>query len=219
MRAIEEIRQKLWKGQNPFAQLKVTNHKIDAFSFGQPHHFLIDRLAELKPRVIVEVGVWKGGSTLFMANALRKLQLDAVVISVDTWLGSVEHWENDKWFASLQMRAGYPQLYYNFAANVIQAGLQDYVVPLPLDSVNARELISLKGIACDMLHIDAGHDYASVKTDFAQWWPVLRKGGLYVGDDYHPRWPGVIKATDEFLKAHPHSEFKSEPGKCMAVKG
>ncbi len=125
------------------------------------------------------------------------------MIAIDTWLGSVENWTNPQERPGIKLTHGYPQLYFTFAANVISERLQDYVLPLPLDSVNARQLISRSGIVADMIHVDGGHDYQSVTTDLTQWWPVLRSGGLYVGDDYHPYWVEVVKATDDFFKANP----------------
>ena len=55
--------------------------------------------------------------------------------------------------------------------------------------------ILLKGYSVDMaktfedgsldwVFIDAGHDYVNFTKDVFAWWPKLREGGLFSGDDY-----------------------------------
>lgn len=36
----------------------------------------------------------------------------------------------------------------------------------------------------DWIYLDAMHDYDNVKQDLNAWWPKLRDGGLFSGDDY-----------------------------------
>ena len=52
----------------------------------------------------------------------------------------------------------------------------------------------------DFAYIDARHDYASVCTDLAAWFPKIRPGGILAGHDYPE--PGVRAAVDEFAAAH-----------------
>lgn len=49
----------------------------------------------------------------------------------------------------------------------------------------------------DFVFIDAGHSYIAVQTDIAAWAPKVREGGWLGGHDYHPSFPGVIRAVDE----------------------
>ena len=49
-------------------------------------------IAEIRPRLIVEVGTWKGASAIHMGAICRELQLDAEIVCVDTWLGNWQHW-------------------------------------------------------------------------------------------------------------------------------
>lgn len=102
-------------------------------------------------------------------------------------------------------------IYRQFLANVIEAGLVDYVLPFPCDSLNAATCISRCGITPDLIHLDAAHEYEAVKADIATWWPLLRTGGHMIFDDYDgggTYWPGVRRAVDEHLASVPHDYFQ-----------
>jgi hypothetical protein len=159
-----------------------------------------------------------------LAQEIQRLELDAVVIAIDTWLGSSEHYLWEKFIPDLDFEFGYPRLYRKFAANIVNEGLRDVVVPLPLDSINGFQLLKARDIRPDVLHIDAGHDYLSVMADLKAWWPQLNGGGVLVGDDYFRpllgkgKWPEVRQAFDEFFAATPHALFEHRDGKCYIRK-
>ena len=57
----------------------------------------------------------------------------------------------------------------------------------------------------DLIYIDADHSYNGVKKDLEAWWPKVKKGKYFTGDDYsHSHAPvnglkfEVIEAVDEF---------------------
>ena len=126
----------------------------------------VEAIETSQPRVIFDVGVWKGASSIFLAESLRERRLDAVIISIDNFLGSVEHWQfSPESEALIRRRHGFPVLYEQFISNVIQHGLQDYIVPLPQTADAAAEILRMCGIAADIIHIDAAHDYESVVAD------------------------------------------------------
>lgn len=53
----------------------------------------------------------------------------------------------------------------------------------------------------DFVFIDAGHSYEAVRQDIALWAPKVRPGGWFGGHDYHPKFPGVIRAVGELVGA------------------
>ena len=211
--------QALWQGCDPFAGFPATLYLVDSQGWNSGHRYLGEAISELKPALVVEIGVWKGGSTMTLASALKALGSDGVVLAVDTWLGSSEHWIQPEWTAHLAIVHGYPQFFYKFMANVMAAGLQSHILPLPLDSLNAARLLELRGSAIDLIHLDAGHDYRSVSGDLEAWWPLLRPGGILIGDDYNRdgAWPEVRQAFDDFFGRRSIS-FVDAEAKCLIRK-
>ena len=162
---------------------------------------LIDHL---KPKVVVEVGSWKGRTATHMASLLKQQNLDAVVICVDTWLGGLEHFTRFKnhlaWGLNKYKKHGYPNLYYQFLSNVMQAEMEDYIVPLPTTSNIGAKWLKLNNIKPDLVFIDASHEEDDVYQDLNNYWDLLAEGGFMFGDDWHPQWHGVISAIKRFAK-------------------
>ena len=84
----DTIINKLWRGKDLFSGFIPNKEKTDFQGWNSDHYFLTDSIDQLNPKIIVEVGVWKGGSTICMAKKIKEKYMDSVVISVDTWLGS-----------------------------------------------------------------------------------------------------------------------------------
>ena len=220
----QKILDQLFFGRDPLKDFPAHRFPTDLQGWHSQHPYLTRAIAEVTPKVVVEVGVWKGASVVTMAKEIQRQNLDTAVIAIDTWLGSSEHYLWEKFIPDLDFEFGYPRLYHKFAANICNEGLADIVVPLPLDSINGFQLLKEKGIRPDVLHIDAGHDYMSVMGDLKAWWPQLTPGGVLIGDDYFKswlgkgKWPEVRQAFDEFFAATPHTKFESGDGKCFVGK-
>jgi len=215
MSARDELIAALWRDVDPYAELPSVPPEKGGWSTST-HPYLSEAIAELRPKIIVEVGVWKGMSTLHMAQTVKALELDCAIIAVDTWLGSAEHWLG----ASLPRKGGYLTAYFTFMANVLAHKQQDVVVPMPLDSVNAASVMQYLKVAPDIIHLDAGHDYCSTRCDLVAWWPVLRGGGILIGDDYYTdgSWPGVRRAWDDFSATGTIGTVEHSSGKCRVRK-
>ena len=150
----------------------------------------LDSVSEkTKSVVIIEVGSWLGLSTRVMANELSVRGMkDSCVIAVDTWLGSPEHVGDEKLIS----------LYETFVSNVKHEKLEGFIHPFRISSTQAGHFFEQKKITGDIIYIDAGHEYESVKLDIDVFWRVLKPDGFMLFDDY--AWPGVIKAVDEHVK-------------------
>ena len=212
----------LWHGFNPYAGFPLHLYENDMTGWNSGHGYLSQAVDATKAQIVIEIGVWKGLSTITLAKALQYLKLDGCVISIDTWRGSSEHWAQKESFEELCLENAEPRMMRKFLQNIVTSGLKDFVIPLPLDSVNAAVLLEARGISADVIHIDAGHDYRSVYCDIEIWWPLLRPGGILIGDDYKPASEGgfveVRRAFDDFFVPLGLSPIENYGAKCRITK-
>jgi hypothetical protein len=155
-----------------------------------------------RPLLIIEVGTWKGLSSITMASIAKELHIPCKIVCVDTWLGAPEFWTkgiNDPTLGiSLIPANGYPQVYYTFLRNVVDNGFEDVIVPFPISSNEAVEVFKFYGITADIIYVDAAHEYEAVKNDITRYWALLEHNGCMLGDDFHESWPGVRRAVSEY---------------------
>jgi hypothetical protein len=186
---------------SPYEGLVLDGVAADRQGWGSDHPALRKCIEEVRPTTIAEVGVWKGRSVLNMFAYCRQLGIQPEILCIDTWLGSPEHWlnrSNPSFYDSLKIKNGLPQLYWTFLRNVVDAGAQDAITPMPMSSETAFHVLARLKVSLDLVHVDAGHEYESVLGDLTRYWSLLRPGGILIGDDYSPTWPGVVRAANEF---------------------
>jgi predicted O-methyltransferase YrrM len=158
-------------------------------------------IAQTKPRLAIEVGAWKGASSVVFARALREANPDACLVCVDTWLGSIEHFTNPpspQWDLRPTLVHGYPTLYHHWLTTIIRHDVHDTVVPLANTSVTAAKWFARTNVRPEFIFIDAGHDEDDVTIDLNVWYPLLAPGAIMAGDDWSPMWPGVEAAVTKF---------------------
>ncbi|HBZ43781.1 MAG TPA: class I SAM-dependent methyltransferase [Maritimibacter sp.] len=182
-------------GEDIYASFDGTGLDEDLQGWGG-HQFLLQVIEKTQPKLIIEVGVWKGRSAIGMADKLKELSSAVPILCIDTWLGAQEHFQ-DKFRADMNRSAGFPRLYDQFMFNVISRNHQDVIVPLPVSSLAGAQMLRKMKVKADLIHIDAGHSYLEVKSDIEAFWPLLSDDGVLVFDDYGI-WGGVTQAVNEF---------------------
>lgn len=212
--ARDRVMQALY-GQDIWADYRPTGQPPKEVEGWNGNHPSLAKLMQAKGSpVVVDVGVWKGQSTITMANAMREHGIDGCVVAVDTFLGSPEHWSRSGLFTR---RVGMPDLYDTFLANAWHADLAGYIVPMPQTSATAALILRQRGITISVAHIDAAHEYAEVLRDAEEYWSLLEPQGFLIGDDYHHTWPGVVQAAGEF-SARTRRPLAIEPPKWILQK-
>ncbi|MEM1192114.1 MAG: class I SAM-dependent methyltransferase [Pseudomonadota bacterium] len=156
-------------------------------------------IKEVRPKTIVEVGSWKGHSAVAIARICQSLGIFCDILCVDTFLGSQEHWLNEKYRDLLKIENGCPQYYYDFLSNIVHSGVQSFVTPVCLPAATASVVLSKFKIRADLIYIDAGHEYDDVTNDITNFLPLLSKKGVMFGDDY-PH-PPLREAVDDFANS------------------
>ena len=183
---MEKLRDRIHNGQNPYAGLDpILPYDLQGWGSNDPS--FADIISKIRPNLIVEVGTWKGASAVNMAKVALSFNIpswDIEIVCVDTWLGSVEHYEFGSLNANIR-KNGRPNFYEQFLSNVIHEKMTDIITPFPMDSINANQCMQAWDVHPDMIYIDAAHDYQSVKLDIYLWSIVLRSGGYMLFDDWH----------------------------------
>ncbi len=113
--------------------------------------------------VIVEIGSWKGKSTIWLAFG-SKAGSNIKIYAIDPHINSFES----------QNLGQTNNTFDEFVHNIQSVGMNDIIVPIVKPSLDAIKDID-KPI--EFLFIDGAHDYKSVLNDFIKWSPKLINGG------------------------------------------
>ncbi len=146
----------------------------------------------------VEVGTYLGRSLCSLGEVVASSGKRITLIGVDTCRGSgPEGWRGKDYHAAAVQHGG-----GTFAGalhkNVLDCGFADRIQLIISDSVGAARLFA--DASLDWVHLDARHDYASLKADIEAWLPKIKSGGWLSGDDYNEeKWPEVVKAVGDLL--------------------
>jgi hypothetical protein len=187
---------KMFDWKDPFDGF-VTVPETKLFGWNGDRQIFPALIQQLKPSLIIEVGSWMGLSAANMAASCKALGLnDTAVVCVDTWLGSKEHWRDPNLVGHLELQNGYPTFYRRFMTNMVQAGVSDVVVPVPMPSqIGASYLKDFK-LQAELIYIDGSHEEKDVYDDLTAYWDLLHPGGVVFGDDFP--WESVANAVKAF---------------------
>jgi hypothetical protein len=146
----------------------------------------------------VEVGTYLGRSLCSLGEVVERSGKRITVVGVDTCRGSGPEGWRGKDFHADAVRNGGGTFAGALHRNLLSCGFGDSIQLLIADSISASRLFSDGSL--DWVHLDALHDYPSVKADVDAWLPKVKKGGWLSGDDYdEQKWPDVVKAVGALL--------------------
>lgn len=150
----------------------------------------------------VELGSWTGRSAAYCVVELLNRGWHGRFICVDSWHGGQE----------LANNSNLANIRDTFNRNI--QPVSSHIQIVDSMSWSAADLF-LDG-EVDFCYVDAGHDYDSVSRDLAAWWPKIKTGCYFAGDDYTKGYPGLQRAVWEFFK---EVDVKvSRMGRCWITK-
>jgi predicted O-methyltransferase YrrM len=172
------------------------NHGVASLSFDEAAHLF--RLARsLGPATIVEIGRFKGGSTIVFATA--------------------KHPEATLWSFDLAGERG-----PGIDGEDVDAEITSTLARFGLDRgvhllrANSRTAEHPDG-GCELLFVDGDHSYEGVRADYEHWRDAIKPGGHLLFHDaaqperYAAVSPGVTRAVEE-IERFRDSGFVREPG-------
>ncbi|MFL6067836.1 MAG: class I SAM-dependent methyltransferase [Gaiellaceae bacterium] len=112
--------------------------------------------------VIVEIGSWKGKSTIWLARGARAGS-GVHVYAIDPHTGYPEQPDSEIWTLP------------EFERNLARASVGDHVTPIVATS---REAAAEFTEPIELLFIDGAHDVGSVRHDLEAWTPKVVEGGV-----------------------------------------
>lgn len=146
----------------------------------------------------VEVGIYLGRSLCSLAEVVERSGKQITVIGVDTCRGSGPEGWRAKDFHGAAVQEGGGTFAAALHKNILECGFADKIQLIISDSVAAASLFP--DASLDWVHLDARHDYTSVKADIEAWRRKIKPGGWLSGDDYNAeKWPGVVQAVKDLL--------------------
>ena len=186
---------------SPYDGFDSSNFEEDLQGWGSYSPVFESIIKNHQPKVIIEVGTWKGASAIHMSKLLKNNGISAVIFCVDTWLGDSSHWYRTEWRSHLKLKNGFPNLYYQFLANVMKHNHDDIIIPIPQVSRSACNWFKKLELIPDVVYLDGSHDQFDVYLDCHDYWQLLDNNGIMFGDDYGGiKNQGVKLAVDKFCE-------------------
>lgn len=162
-----------------------------------------DLIIETNAQLCVEIGVFKGASLMYFAEALEITKGNVIGIdpySMGTLINEIPNKDLNKYIYEVLFK---DQLVldnlYNGVLKVITENKLENIISL-VRSKSEDYHINIEKESIDVLHIDGNHDEEYVTKDIQFYLPLVKKGGYIIMDDI--TWPGVINSINNHLNGN-----------------
>lgn len=150
----------------------------------------LSRFADLdEPIHAMEIGSYEGDATVWFLRNLCTFHKDSTMTCLDTWEGSPEY-----------VDVNFSEVEKKFDANIAKTNQADKV--RKIKGLSHPSLIQLLARPTrpefHVIFIDASHEARDVLADAVLSWPMLKRGGVMIFDDY--KWQ---KLSPEYFRPKP----------------
>jgi hypothetical protein len=162
-------------------------------------HFAYDLIAEMKPRLLVELGVDRGESYFAFCQSAVENKTGTRCFGVDAWRGDQHAGGYDE--TTFAQVSAHNRANYDTFSTLIRASFD-----AALDKFEPESI--------DILHIDGFHTETAVRHDIASWLPKVRPGRVVLLHDVDVRSRdfGVWKIWAELQGSGRSWTFHDGPG-------
>lgn len=144
---------------------------------------MAELIYETDPKVVVEIGTFKGQSLLTMAFALRELNHGGTIYGIDPWkneyaLEGDRDWADKTWWKDIDLHA----IHQGCMEQIWAHHLDEWVVVIRAPSQHVSQLFARLPI--DVLYIDGNHSELASVRDVCLYVPHVAPGrGWIIMDD------------------------------------
>ncbi len=137
---------------------------------------LVKSIKHIKEGDVIEIGCWEGKSTHHIANECYP----QTVICVDSWMGNTEESLLTGVTHITEVVLKERDVYQTFLQNMNELTKQNYKV----EKRDCFDWLNQYDGKIKFIHIDASHEYYSVKKTIDLVLPKMVSGGILCGDDF-----------------------------------
>ncbi len=148
---------------------------------------IYNRVAQEVPQggTIIELGVWRGKSLIYLAQAVKRTGKRMNVIGIDNFKHS--DWDGYSTIQRIDRELGETRpIIQQCRENLAAFGVADAVTLIESDSIEAARLFEDRSV--DFVFVDDTHNSQHIKEELEAWLPKIKRPAWIAGHDY----PGLI---------------------------
>jgi len=172
-------------------------------------NFLLNHIYKLKPKNVLEIGIFHGVTSRNICNILYKIHgKNFKFTGIDLFLNDNEI-SKDEFIPVTKFSNPIKFFYYKYIARLdpyseksVLKLLFKFKENVNIIKGNSNEILKKINLDfVDYVFLDGGHKYETVKIDLKNLTKIILNKGILMCDDYNLTYaPGVKKAIDEYVK-------------------